>query len=154
MTQQRHTDDPHLPEQHSYRPARCPFFSDAATARCYTLSLHDALPISHISKSGSDRTMRLSGLQRYILRECYQYQKPIIPRTIFRSEEHTSELQSRFELVCRLPLETKTTATRSRQRSPTPSTQRLPARPRGPQDTRCPSSATSATSRTWSSSRS
>src|SRR5438067_4374235 len=67
------------------------FFNDTATTEIYTLSLHDALPIwiprrTWIPGRGS------SGW------------RPPAPR---RSEEHTSELQSRFDLVCRLLLEKK-----------------------------------------------
>src|SRR6266513_6465411 len=66
------------------------FFNDTATTEIYTLSLHDALPISawtpisRLPRSSSRRT-------------CHHA----------RSEEHTSELQSRFDLVCRLLLEKK-----------------------------------------------
>src|SRR6476620_12627937 len=66
------------------------FFNDTATTEIYTLSLHDALPISH----------RL--VARFVFRR---------PSRRFRvgprSEEHTSELQSRQYLVCRLLLEKK-----------------------------------------------
>src|SRR6266496_6728942 len=64
------------------------FFNDTATTEIYTLSLHDALPIS----------WSVSGF----------FGSP--SATIFwiwRSEEHTSELQSRRDLVCRLLLEKK-----------------------------------------------
>src|SRR6266704_6433353 len=66
------------------------FFNDTATTEIYTLSLHDALPISGGIVGGT------------VLHAC----KPCAfsgPR----SEEHTSELQSRFDLVCRLLLEKK-----------------------------------------------
>src|SRR6266513_6190866 len=66
------------------------FFNDTATTEIYTLSLHDALPISS--------TWRASTLDR---------PSPIIRAPLTRSEEHTSELQSRFEIVCRLLLEKK-----------------------------------------------
>src|SRR3990167_7040235 len=68
------------------------FFNDTATTEIYTLSLHDALPISpnlgvhngrpNLSNCGGDFT------------------KPLLAR--LRSEEHTSELQSQSNLVCRL----------------------------------------------------
>src|SRR5207249_12062858 len=71
-------------------------FNTTATTEIYTLSLHDALPISE----GRGRTSVL--------------QDALGPRAPFRasnqskrSEEHTSELQSRFDLVCRLLLEKK-----------------------------------------------
>src|SRR6266478_9520728 len=75
----------------------CFFFNDTATTEIYTLSLHDALPISG--------------------RALVTYQGPEagvsflewLPdsRRILRSEEHTSELQSQSNLVCRLLLEKK-----------------------------------------------
>src|SRR2546429_3018154 len=73
------------------------FFNDTATTEIYTLSLHDALPISVrrqccIAHDGGDYTLRA---------HCK------------RSEEHTSELQSRLHLVCRLLLEKKKTRTYS-----------------------------------------
>src|SRR2546429_976967 len=71
------------------------FFNDTATTEIYTLSLHDALPISCVSSS-------LPGpVAAYT---------PSLPPTLAkgrRSEEHTSELQSRLHLVCRLLLEKK-----------------------------------------------
>src|SRR5256885_11559719 len=69
------------------------FFNDTATTEIYTLSLHDALPISHM---------------------CIQiHPGPCMLRPTeaasctYRSEEHTSELQSPCNLVCRLLLEKK-----------------------------------------------
>src|SRR3989442_13313254 len=75
------------------------FFNDTATTEIYTLSLHDALPISqHDPVQGP--------LRQIPLRE-----RPRCPgqagRLRVRSEEHTSELQSRPHLVCRLLLEKK-----------------------------------------------
>src|SRR5450830_1444272 len=67
------------------------FFNDTATTEIYTLSLHDALPIC--SSSAGRWTVRT------VVRCCWA--------TRSRSEEHTSELQSRFDLVCRLLLEKK-----------------------------------------------
>src|SRR6266702_1675244 len=67
------------------------FFNDTATTEIYTLSLHDALPIS----------------ARIALARCSSTQHaPAAPQSR-RSEEHTSELQSRGQLVCRLLLEKK-----------------------------------------------
>src|SRR2546429_5966585 len=71
------------------------FFNDTATTEIYTLSLHDALPISLVRESLS------SGPKRRIQ---YLSRAEIGPK---RSEEHTSELQSRLHLVCRLLLEKK-----------------------------------------------
>src|SRR5260370_40054690 len=81
------------------------FFNDTATTEIYTLSLHDALPISSNSAcSWGVWTARVPGPTR--LR-----QTPLrsIPRhmVVSRSEEHTSELQSHLNLVCRLLLEKK-----------------------------------------------
>src|SRR6267154_6887024 len=64
------------------------FFNDTATTEIYTLSLHDALPISPAPIWGSARW-------------CPRCARPA------RSEEHTSELQSPVHLVCRLLLEKK-----------------------------------------------
>src|SRR6266513_6465892 len=72
------------------------FFNDTATTEIYTLSLHDALPICSGPRGSTSP-------------------RPPCPGTsASRSEEHTSELQSRFDLVCRLLLEKKkTTLSRS-----------------------------------------
>src|SRR2546422_5156311 len=88
------------------------FFNDTATTEIYTLSLHDALPIS------------TSTTQRVPLRRCRCSSRiatvsrppamtvrtgpyPRRASCATRSEEHTSELQSRLHLVCRLLLEKK-----------------------------------------------
>src|SRR2546428_8433373 len=83
------------------------FFNDTATTEIYTLSLHDALPISvgrlderkgvHVAVEAlahlpSDATLEILGQVR---------------QGLDRSEEHTSELQSRSDIVCRLLLEKK-----------------------------------------------
>src|SRR6202023_4376495 len=68
------------------------FFNDTATTEIYTLSLHDALPISCCSRS------RSSGWNSRARKS---------DATTSRSEEHTSELQSLTNLVCRLLLEKK-----------------------------------------------
>src|SRR5271163_5266119 len=68
------------------------FFNDTATTEIYTLSLHDALPISL-------NFHRARGHQASVLYRAVANSK--------RSEEHTSELQSRSDLVCRLLLEKK-----------------------------------------------
>src|SRR5216683_7953270 len=77
------------------------FFNDTATTEIYTLSLHDALPISarldarirQAAGSARQRARLFLGVSR--------------ARHSRRSEEHTSELQSRSDLVCRLLLEKK-----------------------------------------------
>src|SRR2546429_7077283 len=85
------------------------FFNDTATTEIYTLSLHDALPISNSSRrrSPSRRTCagrRSRGPRR--LRRSESGGTAYFPKRV-RSEEHTSELQSRLHLVCRLLLEKK-----------------------------------------------
>src|SRR5438034_4791244 len=83
------------------------FFSDTATTEIYTLSLHDALPISQIrNEPWSNR----HPIPRRPPWECWC--KGLAPtrndsRPRSRSEEHTSELQSHSDLVCRLLLEKK-----------------------------------------------
>src|SRR2546430_13453596 len=67
------------------------FFNDTATTEIYTLSLHDALPIS--PRSSHSETPVSSGKLHQV--------------ETWRSEEHTSELQSQSNLVCRLLLEKK-----------------------------------------------
>src|SRR6266704_7177559 len=67
------------------------FFNDPATPEIYTLSLHDALPICGRRSAPSSSSSRFRGPHGGSR----------------RSEEHTSELQSRFDLVCRLLLEKK-----------------------------------------------
>src|SRR2546422_7568577 len=78
------------------------FFNDTATTEIYTLSLHDALPISrrHVHRVGERKTQRRG--RRGRLRHERRGAEPCD-----RSEEHTSELQSRLHLVCRLLLEKK-----------------------------------------------
>src|SRR2546422_7475272 len=71
------------------------FFNDTATTEIYTLSLHDALPIS--CRDGGADTGRAAHARASDRRSSPQ----------LRSEEHTSELQSRLHLVCRLLLEKK-----------------------------------------------
>src|SRR5256885_12649814 len=74
------------------------FFNDTATTEIYTLSLHDALPIclqlvarvEQVCTDGAQHALRIEHIER--------------------SEEHTSELQSPCNLVCRLLLEKKKTS--------------------------------------------
>src|SRR2546425_10896920 len=72
------------------------FFNDTATTEIYTLSLHDALPIS----TGRTRQTSFNGLPKGSINITYDGINA-------RSEEHTSELQSLAYLVCRLLLEKK-----------------------------------------------
>src|SRR3712207_7808377 len=79
------------------------FFNDTATTEIYTLSLHDALPIS-LSKTimEADAVISVPKLKTH---------KKVGVTMNIRSEEHTSELQSRQYLVCRLLLEKKKNTT-------------------------------------------
>src|SRR5207249_12085883 len=104
------------------------FFNDPPPPEIYTLSLHDALPISH--QRGGGQKLLIHGIRNHPARR----RPPGAPsprcarasptrgarrsgdrdrsgrRSVrWRSEEHTSELQSRFDLVCRLLLEKKKT---------------------------------------------
>src|SRR2546430_13405030 len=72
------------------------FFNDTATTEIYTLSLHDALPI-----------FECLDLRCEPLSLCGQLGAVVLERSGERSEEHTSELQSQSNLVCRLLLEKK-----------------------------------------------
>src|SRR5436309_6046088 len=78
------------------------FFNDTATTAIYTLSLHDALPISIPSSASSGSSWR-----RRNERQRPRRRNLGRARRLCRSEEHTSELQSRENLVCRLLLEKK-----------------------------------------------
>src|SRR5256886_13523845 len=75
------------------------FFNDTATTEIYTLSLHDALPISSVVPTGCVSVFPAVGVAASVT---------VAPR----SEEHTSELQSQSNLVCRLLLEKKKTLLR------------------------------------------
>src|SRR5256885_9520997 len=90
----------------------CFFFNDTATTEIYTLSLHDALPISECQAVGDrigerNHDDRQEGrysdgrVRPVDFRERTHHQRPDQDR----SEEHTSELQSPCNLVCRLLLE-------------------------------------------------
>src|SRR5256885_11112306 len=76
------------------------FFNDTATTEIYTLSLHDALPISR-------RHARARALPPGAHRRSERGDRRRAARRRSRSEEHTSELQSPCNLVCRLLLEKK-----------------------------------------------
>src|SRR5215510_16292603 len=77
------------------------FFNDTATTEIYTLSLHDALPISaRVVVAGTPHVAQQLFLAEQLARIPQQHLEQ-------RSEEHTSELQSRGHLVCRLLLEKK-----------------------------------------------
>src|SRR3989442_11958616 len=79
------------------------FFNDTATTEIYTLSLHDALPIYSAAPDGTISAKTWSSWVDCRRRDCCGSGPP----SRQRSEEHTSELQSRPHLVCRLLLEKK-----------------------------------------------
>src|SRR3712207_8307762 len=89
-----------------YLPEIIFFFNDTATTEIYTLSLHDALPIF-------DRRHVLAGAAVHDVARAVARRDGVVARSAAvgvgaaRSEEHTSELQSRQYLVCRLLLEKK-----------------------------------------------
>src|SRR3712207_8101210 len=90
----------------------CFFFNDTATTEIYTLSLHDALPICHDQRppTNSPRIrLQLCDITRNRPWHRAADTGPSLHILIVfhRSEEHTSELQSRQYLVCRLLLEKK-----------------------------------------------
>src|SRR3712207_8742367 len=93
------------------------FFNDTATTEIYTLSLHDALPISERAherrlprEPRADQQHQPDGGKRRG-RRAHELRDDVEAREhaphVVRSEEHTSELQSRQYLVCRLLLEKK-----------------------------------------------
>src|SRR5258708_9761839 len=79
------------------------FFNDTATTEIYTLSLHDALPISP-DRISPRANLELWGASRAPFAD---FRPPRRRSPPHRSEEHTSELQSPDHLVCRLLLEKK-----------------------------------------------
>src|SRR3712207_7463452 len=94
------------------------FFNDTATTEIYTLSLHDALPILRMILSvcllvlaaGLVGCANQATAAREAVKTAEVSMPPsyrFAPAAIQRSEEHTSELQSRQYLVCRLLLEKK-----------------------------------------------
>src|SRR5256885_13634146 len=87
------------------------FFNDTATTEIYTLSLHDALPILYLDRlygpiilSNETGDFSSAGWPLEV--------NPMVATLEVRSEEHTSELQSPCNLVCRLLLEKKNDHTR------------------------------------------
>src|SRR5256885_13195916 len=81
------------------------FFNDTATTEIYPLSLHDALPIS--LDGGRFATSDLNDLYRRVINRNNRLKRRYRSFRSERSEEHTSELQSPCNLVCRLLLEKK-----------------------------------------------
>src|SRR2546430_10678356 len=97
------------------------FFNDTATTEIYTLSLHDALPISPPTRTPAVAPIQVSRRHQMpstisgqnedaAMANAHPTSSPRENRLTGRSEEHTSELQSQSNLVCRLLLE-KTTQT-------------------------------------------
>src|SRR5207249_10791054 len=99
----------HMPSLFSYK--------HLPPTQLYTLSLHDALPISTKEQADAfNELQRLSASPECAVRYFETVSNfdvrnllPLVkaPTLVMRSEEHTSELQSRFDLVCRLLLEKK-----------------------------------------------
>src|SRR3712207_6876421 len=92
------------------------FFNDTATTEIYTLSLHDALPICErlrpVPMLGAQHGLVIVHAVRHLedavrMRQQARHQAGARRGADRRSEEHTSELQSRQYLVCRLLLEKK-----------------------------------------------
>src|SRR2546422_9842937 len=85
------------------------FFNDTATTEIYTLSLHDALPIYYTFLN--ERLAKHYGIPNIYGSQFRRVSFADDPKrqrgALLRSEEHTSELQSRLHLVCRLLLEKK-----------------------------------------------
>src|SRR5206468_12317609 len=96
-------------------------FNATAPTDIYTLSLHDALPISQTDAQAEGRTGQRSGVKE--LRPCVRmrclFSRALPAGQTSRSEEHTSELQSRSDLVCRLLLEKKKRTRDKRTRATT-----------------------------------
>src|SRR5699024_11655820 len=95
------------------------FFTDPVTSVIYPLSLHDALPIYQLSWADYFQKLTVEEIQKvdWALDQIrtekteisveHQVEEQLAELKNTRSEEHTSELQSRFDLVCRLLLEKK-----------------------------------------------
>src|SRR5256885_7950656 len=103
------------------------FFNDTATTEIYTLSLHDALPIWMVisaSKMGKFKMAAQVATVALLIASSASGEPPVE-----RSEEHTSELQSPCNLVCRLLLEKKKHSTHVSREWPVPmpSVRRAPA---------------------------
>src|SRR5256885_15791386 len=83
------------------------FFNDTATTEIYTLSLHDALPISFGDIQPAAVLRRVTEFDPLHVGTRPVRRERFVERPFGRSEEHTSELQSPCNLVCRLLLEKK-----------------------------------------------
>src|SRR5687768_17971791 len=89
------------------------FFKDTATTEIYTLSLHDALPIFRPAEAAVRQAVRCRD-EHELVPAPGRERVDELPR----SEEHTSELQSRLHLVCRLLLEKKKKASKNQTYQP------------------------------------
>src|SRR5436309_12632829 len=101
-----------MPYVHRLCPPLHFFFTDTATTETYTLSLHDALPIyfdhQHLAVGRAHRELDVATAR--LDADLADDRDGRVPHPLvlaIRSEEHTSELQSRENLVCRLLLEKK-----------------------------------------------
>src|SRR5436309_10913584 len=91
------------------------FVNDTATTTIYTLSLHDALPIFLAARTNREKRLAVAPTEnlrflRFAVFSRNRFRHRNLRKDFFmrrRSEEHTSELQSRENLVCRLLLEKK-----------------------------------------------
>src|SRR5690606_41127383 len=107
---------------HALSSFRC---TGTAPTETYTLSLHDALPIFSANPDHAPLAERISAVMAAVCRHADKAGKRVMVAfniTDERSEEHTSELQSRENLVCRLLLEKKKTL---KQTFPTSRPQRI-----------------------------
>src|SRR5438132_12152131 len=85
------------------------FFNDTATTEIYTLSLHERSSDLFVEDAAQIAGERVTGVRHALLISVCQHSKLVVhlARLDKRSEEHTSELQSHSDLVCRLLLEKK-----------------------------------------------
>src|SRR2546422_6112148 len=90
------------------------FFNDTATTEIYTLSLHDALPISPLGRAVIGGLLFATVSTLFFVPAVFSIIHGLRREAADtgRSEEHTSELQSRLHLVCRLLLEKKKACSR------------------------------------------
>src|SRR2546425_7566256 len=99
----------------SYQPFIFFFFNDTATTEIYTLSLHDALPISTTQEAAACGRRDTPTTPPRALQGTAQRVWAGTALAPTRSEEHTSELQSLAYLVCRLLLEKKKKSRQTRR---------------------------------------
>src|SRR2546430_3789000 len=96
------------------------FFNDTATTEIYTLSLHDALPIS-LQRPEATQGVAIVGMNSQRAAQVRGGSLEVAALQLeVRSEEHTSELQSQSNLVCRLLLEKKKKHNQPTDRRPRP----------------------------------